>query len=110
MNGNGRMSRLLTLLLYKSGYFVEYYLRVILKAYCEFTNRLEYIINKKLTVQERVKIIIENNVFNITKKEISEMCFDINECLIERALNQLLKEGIILKISGGRVTTYVIKN
>lgn len=104
------MSGLLTLLLYKSGYFVEYYLRVILKAYYEFTNRVEYIINKKLTIQERVKIIIERNIFNITKKEICEMCSDINEGSIERALNQLLKEDIILKISGGRMTSYVIKN
>lgn len=148
MDGNGRMSRLLTLLLlYKSGYFVgkyisiekliensketyydslkkssikwydnknnychfvEYYLGIILKAYREFTNRVEYIINKKLTVKERVKTIIERNVFKITKKEICEICPDISEGSIERALNQLLNEGIILKISGGRKTSYVI--
>lgn len=148
MDGNGRMSRLLTLLLlYKSGYFVgkyisieklventketyydslkkssinwyenknnycyfvEYYLGIILKAYHDFSDRVEYLFNKKLTVKERVKIIIENNISKITKKQIAEMCSDINEGSIERALNQLLKEGLILKISGGRMSSYVM--
>lgn len=150
MDGNGRMSRLLTLLLlYKNGYivgkyisiekivenskesyydslkkssinwydnkndysfFVEYYLGVILRAYKDFSNRVEYITNKKLTVKERVKIIIEKKVTKTTKKEIIEMCPDISEGSIERALGELLNEGFILKISGGRFTSYVINN
>ena len=149
IDGNGRMSRLLTLLLlYKNGYivgkyisieklvenskesyydslkkssinwhenkndysyFVEYYLGVILRAYRDFSNRVEYITNKKLTVKERVKIIIEKQVSKITKREITEMCPDISEGSIERALNQLLNEGMIIKISGGRMTSYTKK-
>lgn len=150
IDGNGRMSRLLTiLLLYKSGYivgkyisieklienskesyydalqkssvywhenknnytyFVEYYLGIFLKAYKDFSNRVEYITNKKLTVKDRVEIIIEKSLSKITKKEIVEMCPDISEGSIERALNQLLKEGKILKISGGRMTSYTKNN
>lgn len=149
-DGNGRMSRLLTLLLlYKSGYivgkyisiekivenskdsyydslkkssvgwhnnkndysfFVEYYLGVFLRAYKDFSNRVEYITNKKLTVKDRVKIIIEKKVTKTTKKEIIEMCPDISEGSIERALGELLNEGVILKISGGRFTSYVINS
>lgn len=149
-DGNGRMSRLLTiLLLYKSGYIVgkyisiekiveksketyydslkkssfnwhenknnyaffeEYYLGVFLRAYKDFSNRVEYITNQKLTVKERVKIIIEKNVSKITKKEISEICPDISEGSIERALNELLKDSEILKISGGRFSAYIINS
>lgn len=150
MNGNGRMSRLLTLLLlYKNGYIVgkyisieklvenskenyydslkkssinwhenennysffeEYCLGIILRAYKDFSNRVEYITNKKLSVKERVLIIIEKRVTRITKKEITEMCPDISEGSIERALNELLKEDKILKVSGGRFTSYTINN
>lgn len=91
-------------------FFVEYYLGVILRVYKDFSNRGEYITNKKLTVKERVKIIIEKKVTKTTKKEIIEMCSDISEGSVERALGELLNEGIILKISGGRFTSYVINN
>lgn len=150
LDGNGRMSRLLTLLLlYKNGYivgkyisieklvenskesyyetlkkssidwhenknnyvfFVEYYLGIILRAYKDFSNRVEYVTNKKLSVKERVRIIIEKNIAQITKKEISEMCPDISSGSIERALNELLNDGVILKISGGRFTSYIINS
>ncbi len=150
IDGNGRMSRLLTLLLlYKSGYivgkyisiekiientkesyydalkkssikwhenknnynyFVEYYLGIIVRAYKDFSNRVEYITNKKLCVKDRVRIIIEKQVSKITKKEIVEICPDISEGSIERALTQLLKEGKILKISGGCMTSYISNN
>ena len=63
----------------------------------------------KRQVKERVKIIIEKQVSKITKREITEMCPDISEGSIERALNQLLNEGIIIKISGGRMTSYTKK-
>lgn len=149
-DGNGRMSRLLTLLLlYKSGYivgkyisieklventkesyyetlekssvewhknkneynfFCEYYLGIILRAYKDFSNRVEYITNKKLSVKERVRITIEKKIGKITKKEIVEMCPDISEGSIERALNELINDGVILKISGGRFTSYSINN
>ena len=81
-----------------------------MKAYKDFSNRVEYITNKKLTVKDRVEIIIEKSLSKITKREIVEMCPDISEGSIERALNQLLKEGKILKISGGRMTSYIKNN
>lgn len=148
MDGNGRMSRLLTLLLlYQNGYivgkyisieklientkdsyydslgsssvlwhenqndysfFVEYYLGVILRVYKDFSNRVEYVSNKKLLVKERVLIVIEKSVSSVTKKEITEICPDISEGAIERALNELVNEKSILKIGGGRFTSYVI--
>ena len=149
-DGNGRMSRLLTLfLLYKSEYivgkyisiekiventkesyydtlqkssinwhenqnnyefFVEYYLGVILSAYKDFSNRVEYITNKKMTVKERTETVIKNRLGQISKREIVEFCPDISEGSIERALRELLNEGKILKITGGRYTTYIYNN
>ena len=149
-DGNGRMSRILTLLLlYKSGYivgkyisiekiventkesyydtlkqssidwytnnnnyefFIEYYLGIILSAYKEFSNRLEYITNKKMTVKERTETIIKNNLGKISKNEIVNMCTDISQGSIERALRELLKEERILKVVGGRYTKYIYNN
>lgn len=37
------------------------------------------------------------------------MCPDISEGSIERALHQLLNEGMIIKINGGRRTSYTKK-
>lgn len=148
-DGNGRLSRLLTLLLlYKSGYivgkyisiekiventkesyydtlqqssinwhenknnyefFVEYYLGIILSAYKDFANRVEYITNKKMTIKERTEIIIKNHLGKISKCEIANMCPDISKGSIERALRELLNEDKILKITGGRYTKYIYK-
>lgn len=149
-DGNGRMSRLLTLLLlYKSGYivgkyisiekivektkesyydtlqkssvkchnnennykfFVDYYLGIILSAYKDFSNRVEYISNKKMTIKERTETIIRNNLGKISKKEIVDMCPDVSVGSIERALNELLKDEKILKVTGGRYTKYIYIN
>lgn len=146
-DGNGRMSRLITLLLlYKSGYivgkyisieknvestkesyyntlekssfkwhenendysfFVEYYLGIILSAYKDFSNRVEYISNKKMNIKDRTETVIKNHLGKISKKEIIEFCPDVSEGSIERALNELLKESKILKVTGGRYTTYI---
>jgi len=146
-DGNGRMSRLLTLLLlYRSGYivgkyislemliektketyydvlqfsstdwhegkndylpFVEYYLGIVLNAYREFTNRVELLTTKGLSKTDRVKAVIENKIGKITKKEILNLCPDISQTTVEKALADLLKEGTILKIGGGRYTQYV---
>ena len=145
-DGNGRMSRLLTLLLlYKAGYivgkyisiekiieetketyydsledssvnwhtnendysyFVEYYLGVILSAYKDFSSRVEYITNKKMTAIERISILFMESISPINKSYLMEKCPDISETTIERSLSVLLSEGKIEKISGGRFTEY----
>ena len=150
IDGNGRMSRLLTLLLlYKSGYIVgkyisiekiventkesyystleqsstnwyeekndytyfsEYYLGIILSAYKDFSDRVEYITNKKMNAKDRVASIIKNHIGKITKQEIVERCPDISIGTIERVLKELLDANIILKISGGRFTSYTYNN
>lgn len=147
-DGNGRMSRLLTLLLlYRSGYivgkyisiemliektkdtyydvlqqsgvgwheakndylpFIEYYLGIVLNAYREFSSRVELLTTKGLSKIDRVGAVIENKVGKITKKEIMEFCPDISQTTVEKALSDLVKQGIILKIGGGRYTQYTL--
>lgn len=146
-DGNGRMSRLLTLLLlYRSEYivgkyisleklieetkesyyealrissigwhenkndyqhFVKYMLRIILAAYREFASRVQILIDSNLSKPERVAKTIEDTLGKITKQQILEKCPDISDTTVQRALNSLLKNNKIIKISGGRYTSYV---
>ena len=144
--GNGRMSRLLTLLLlYRSGYlvgkyisieklisdtketyyealqesscnwhegtndyapFVTYMLGILAAAYRDFESRIELLTTKGLSKPDRVREIIRNHLGKITKSEIMAKCPDISQITVQRALADLIKSGEILKIGGGRYTSY----
>ena len=146
-DGNGRMSRLLTLLLlYRSGYFVgkyisiekliadskqtyyealrdsdegwhegtndylpfvRYMLGVILAAYREFGQRAEVLINRALSKPDRVREYIRGTAGKVTKARIMAECPDVSQKTVERALAALLEAGEIIKIGGGRYTSYV---
>lgn len=146
-DGNGRMSRLLTLLmLYRSDYivgkyisierliensketyyealkqssigwhtnendcepFVKYYLGIIVAAYKEFETRVHYVSKEKLSKPERIAKVIEQHVGKITKTEIMKLCPDISQTTIQRTLNDLLEANTIVKIGGGRYTSYI---
>ena len=144
-DGNGRMSRLLTLLLlYRAGYsvgkyvsiekliertkgayydelqessahwheeennyipFVTYQLGVILAAYREFSDRVK-VVSESTRKPNRVRDIIHNHLGKITKAEIMQQCPDVSQTTIQRALNDLVKSGEVIKIGGGRYTSY----
>jgi len=146
-DGNGRMSRLLTLLLlYRAGYivgkyisiesliertkdtyyeallqssenwhenkndyrpFVQYMLGLIAAAYREFETQADILIAKGLSKTERIAEAIKGTSGKITKRELLEKCPGISEITVQRALSELLKNGDIVKISGGRYTSYV---
>ena len=146
-DGNGRMSRLLTLLLlYRAGYivgkyisiekmiertketyyeslqnssvnwhedtndyipFVQYTLGIIVSAYREFSARVKLLSVGNLSKPERIREIIKGTLGRITKAEIMEKCPDISQITVQRALGDLVASGEILKISGGRYTSYV---
>lgn len=146
-DGNGRMSRLLTLLLlYRAGYivgkyisiekvieqsketyyealqsssqgwhegendyghFVRYMLGVVLSAYREFSSRVKTLTTSGLSKPERVAEVIKDTLGKITKAEIMGKCPDISQVTVQRALNDLIKSGDIIKIGGGRYTSYV---
>ena len=146
-DGNGRMSRLLTLLLlYRAGYpigkyvslerliadskesyyealqassegwhqekndylpFVRYTLGVILAAYREFADRAELLLEAGNSKPGRIRRLIRGATGRITKSEIMAQCPDISQITVQRALKALLDSGEILKIGGGRYTSYV---
>lgn len=146
-DGNGRMSRLLTLLLlYRSGYiagkyistemiiektketyyevlqasstgwyegtnsyfpFVKYYLEVILSAYKEFSARVELMQNRSLSKPERIRMLFDSTLHQLSKRMILEKCPDISESTVEQALASLLKAGYIIKTGAGKNTAYI---
>ncbi len=146
-DGNGRMSRLLTLLLlYRTGYqigkyisiekliadskdsyyvalqessenwhdgsndylpFARYLLGVFIAAYREFDERAEIMLEAGYSSLSRIRRIIRSSTGRITKAEIAEQCPDLSQITVQRALKALLDSGDILKISGGRYTSYV---
>ena len=145
-DGNGRMSRLLTLLLlYKTGYivgkyisiekviektketyyealydssvnwhegtndyepFVRYMLGIIVSTYRDFAQRVQ-LITSISSKSERIKEIIKNHIGKITKSEIMELCPDISQITVQRTLIDLVNKKEIIKIGGGRYTSYV---
>lgn len=146
-DGNGRMSRLLTLLLlYRAGYtvgkyisiekiieqsketyyealqtssqnwhenknnyipFVQYMLGVIVAAYREFSERIKILADDNFSKPDRIREIIKNTLGKITKAEIMKKCPDISQITVQRALNELLKNGEIIKLGGGRYSAYL---
>ena len=148
-DGNGRLSRLLTLLLlYRAGFivgkyisiemliekskdsyyealqassqnwhengndylpFLKYMLGVVVKAYNEFEDRVEYLHHRKMSKADRIKALIEKTPGKISKKEIAQACPDISVTTIERTLAELVASGFIDKVGVGRATAYVKK-
>lgn len=146
-DGNGRMSRLLTLLLlYRAGYFVgryisveklisdtkesyyealqassvnwhegtndyapfvTYMLGVILAAYRDFEDRTKLLVAKGVSKPDRVRELIKGRLGRVTKSEIVAQCPDISKITVERALADMLAKQEIIKIGGGRYTSYV---
>ena len=117
-DGNGRMSRLLTLLLYyRAGYIVgkyisieKYMLSIMIAAYRDFSSRVNLLTTSGMSKPDRVKEIIRTTPGQITKMEILKMCPDISQVTVQRALADLLSSGEILKIGGGRYTKYTWNN
>ena len=145
-DGNGRMSRLLTLLLlYRAGHvvgryisierlieasketyyealqkssagwhagtndyapFVRYMLGVVAAAYREFGHRAQLLTDPGLSKPDRVREIIKGTLGKTTKGQIMEKCPDIAQITVQRALNELVKSGQVIKIGGGRYTSY----
>lgn len=145
-DGNGRMSRLLTLLLlYRAGYvvgkyvslekmieatkedyydalecssegwhegrnndvpFTQYLLNILLASYREFSARVQKLDTEGQSKPNQVRKVIRDTLGKITKAEIMAQCPNISQVTVQRTLNELLKSGDILKISGGRYTAY----
>ena len=81
-------------------------LGVILAAYREFADRAEIMLEAGNSKFGRIRRIIRGTTGRITKTEIMAQCPDISQITIQRALKELLDSGDIIKIGGGRYTSY----
>ncbi len=86
--------------------FVRYLLGVILAAYREVSQRAEVLMNPGIRKPNRVSDVIRQHLGKITKAEIMEKCPDISQTTVQRALNDMVKSGDVIKIGGGRYTAY----
>ena len=64
-------------------------------------------INGDYSKPEIIREIIKERLGPITKSEIMKECPDISQITVQRALADLLKNGLIVKLSGGRYTKYI---
>lgn len=146
-SGNGRMSRLLLLLLlYKEGYtvgkyisideimkmnqdryceamqqgiecrseerkgykpFIDYTLYIILYAYRQLSDQIKSFMKEDISKPGKVEKAIRNKKGEVTKSELIKLCPDVSTTTIERTLVKLQKNNKIIKIGGGRYTSYV---
>ena len=88
-------------------HFIRYTLGVVLSAYREFSSRVKALPANGISKPDRIRDIIKETLGKITKTEIMQKCPDISQVTVQRTLNDLVKNGDIIKIGGGRYTSYV---
>ena len=54
----------------------------------------------------RIRSLIRSTPGKVTKAELMAHCPDISQVTVQRALKELLDKGDIIKIGGGRYTSY----
>ena len=73
---------------------------------CLLSDRAKIVEEKKIPKPDRVEELIKNHLGTITKSEIMENTLGISQTTVQRTLTDLVKEGKIIKIGGGRYTKY----
>ena len=73
----------------------------------EIADRVDILVTKGLSKPGRVREIFKGTTGRLTKKEIMDQCPDISQKTVERALTELMASGEIIKIGGGRYTSYI---
>ena len=86
--------------------FVRYVLGIVVAAYREFASRVSLLSTRGLSKPEIIREVIKETMGKITKAEIMAKCPDISHTTVQRALKELQESGEIIKIGGGRYTSY----
>lgn len=63
--------------------------------------------NNSLPKTERIKVLFDNTLQKLSKKDILEKCPDISMSTVEMTLANLLKNSYIIKTGAGRSTAYI---
>ena len=134
-DGNGRMSRLLSLLLlnkneqinnYKDYYealrqssaggdtnenryfpFIEYFLSTLYMSYKELDKRFAVVNGKIITKKARVEATVLNSLTPLSKAEICRILPDVSQTTVEAVLGSMVKSGAIKRIGTSRGSRYI---
>lgn len=88
--------------------FVKYILRMILAAYIDFEERVDYL-DEKLPTIELVRNAVDSKLGKFTKNDIMELVPSVGKSTIENMLKQLIEEGYITRHGKGKATFYTKK-
>lgn len=87
--------------------FVRYILEIIATAYRDLFSKARQLDANGISKQERVRMFVRGTPGQITRMQIMEKYPNISQVTVERALTDMVKKGEILKIGGGRYTSYI---
>ena len=85
--------------------FIKYLLRILVKAYRDFEDRVD-IVEMKVPAVEQVRRAVLLKVGIFTKSEIMELCPSLGRASVENSLTALVQEGFIIRQGKGRATVY----
>ena len=88
--------------------FIKYILRIILAAYIDFEERVDYVDEKVPTV-ELVRNAVDSKLGKFTKSDMMELVPSVGKATIENMLKQLTEEAYIERHGKGRATFCVKK-
>ena len=88
--------------------FVTYLLQILKAAYEEFFEKVK-VYEADCSKSDQVRELIKYTMGPITKSEILQGCPGVSLVTVQRTLNELVKNGVIEKIGGGRYTQYIWK-
>ena len=88
--------------------FIKYILRIILAAYIDFEERVDYV-DEKIPTINLVRNAVDRKIGKFTKSDIMELVPSVGKATVENMLKRLIKEDYIERHGKGRATFYVKK-
>lgn len=88
--------------------FVKYILKIILSAYIDFEERVDYV-DEKIPTINLVRRAVDSKLGKFTKSDVMELVPSVGRATIENMLKQLVEEGYVERYGKGRATFYVKK-
>ncbi len=88
--------------------FIKYLLRIILSAYIDFAERVDYV-DEKISSIDLVRNAVDRTLGKFTKNDVMELVPSIGRATVENKLRQLMDEGYIERYGKGKATFYVKK-
>lgn len=89
--------------------FIKYILRIILSAYIDFEERVDYL-DEKIPTIDLVRNAVDRSIGKFTKRDMMELVPSVGKATIENMLKQLTEQGYIQRHGQGRATFYVKNN